>query len=69
LRPTIRNNRSHDNGGCGIQVNGYGDPDIAGRLRGITADHVTSEAIIEDNVLYRNGRGGANKNPWPNRTS
>jgi parallel beta-helix repeat protein len=57
-RPVIRNNRSHDNSGCGLQVNGYGDPDINGRLRGIVVDHAISEAIIEDNVLYRNARGG-----------
>jgi hypothetical protein len=57
-RPVIRNNRCHDNGGCGIQVNGFGDPDINGRLRGIVVDHATSEAVVQDNVLYRNARGG-----------
>lgn len=56
-RPVIRNNRCHDNGGCGIQINGYGDPEISGRLRGINADHVISDAIIQGNVLYRNGKG------------
>jgi parallel beta-helix repeat protein len=57
-RPIIRSNRSHDNSGCGLQVNGYGDPDINGRLRGIVVDHAISEAVITDNVLYRNARGG-----------
>jgi hypothetical protein len=56
-RPIVRGNRCHDNGGCGIQVNGYGDPDIGGQLRGVLADHIITGAILTDNVLYRNGRG------------
>lgn len=54
-RPVIRNNRCHDNGGCGIQVNA--NPRELGSNRGIRCDGIISNAVIQDNVLYRNGRG------------
>jgi hypothetical protein len=54
-RPVIRNNRCHDNGGCGIQLNA--NPRELGTNRGIRCDGVISNALVQDNVLYRNGRG------------
>jgi hypothetical protein len=55
-RPVIRNTRSHDNSGCGIQVNA--DPAELGPVRGLVADGIISGAIIADNQIYRNARGG-----------
>ncbi len=57
-RPIVRDNVCRDNGGCGIQVNGFGDPSIDGQLRGIRVDHIISEAQLQNNQIFRNGRGG-----------
>jgi parallel beta-helix repeat protein len=47
--PTIIGNTSHNNVGCGIQLNG--DVTQGG-------DGIISNAFIADNVLYNNGAGG-----------
>jgi parallel beta-helix repeat protein len=44
--PTIRGNRFHHNGGCGIHVNG--DFSMGG-------DGIVSFGLFEDNVIYENG--------------
>ena len=52
--PVIRGNRSHDNSGCGIHMNA--DLSCGG-------DGIISGAIVENNVIYDNGRkGGAGIN-------
>ncbi len=48
-RPVIRGNRSHDNYICGIHMNG--DVSQGG-------DGIISGAIVENNIVYNNGRGG-----------
>lgn len=48
-RPTVRGNRSHDNTGCGIHMNA----DL-----GCGPDGVISGAIVENNVIWNNGRKG-----------
>jgi len=45
----IKNNRVYDNYACGIQINA--DPSMGG-------DGISSECTIENNIIYRNGRGG-----------
>jgi hypothetical protein len=53
-RPVIRGNRSHDNAGCGIHMNA--DLSCGG-------DGIISGAIVENNVVYDNGKkGGAGIN-------
>jgi parallel beta-helix repeat protein len=47
--PTITGNTSHDNAGCGIQLNG--DVTQGG-------DGIISYGLIANNVLYNNGAGG-----------
>jgi Right handed beta helix region len=57
-RTVIRKNLVHDNHGCGIQINAdwsIQDPDD---LYPGEVDGITSGARIEDNVIFRNGRGG-----------
>lgn len=56
-RPVLRGNRSHDNKGAGIQLNG--DQSDAG-LTGPNDDGVISGALLENNVLFGNG-GGINQ--------
>lgn len=48
-RPTIRNNHSFNNNGCGIHMNG----DIS-----MGGDGIISDAIVEGNILHDNGYGG-----------
>jgi parallel beta-helix repeat protein len=48
-RPTIRNNHSFNNNGCGIHMNG----DIS---QG--GDGIISNAIVEGNIIHDNGYGG-----------
>ena len=50
--PIIRGNRSHHNDGCGIHMNG--DLNMGG-------DGIISHAIVENNVIWENGkpRGGS----------
>lgn len=48
-RPTVRNNRSHDNRACGIHMNA--DLSSGG-------DGIITGALVENNVLYNNGVGG-----------
>ena len=48
-RPVIRGNRSHDNAGCGIHMNG--DLSCGG-------DGIISGALVEYNVIFNNGRRG-----------
>jgi len=48
-RPTIRGNRSHDNAGCGIHMNA----DL-----GCGPDGIISGAIVENNIIWNNGRRG-----------
>jgi parallel beta-helix repeat protein len=55
-RPIVRNNRSYENGGCGIQFNG--NPREVYEQRGTEPDGSISGAVVENNILYRNGRGG-----------
>ncbi len=47
--PTIRGNRTHDNYGCGIHMNG--DASQGG-------DGLISYALVEANVIHDNGKGG-----------
>jgi len=47
--PIVRRNRIHDNNMCGLHVNG--DPEMGG-------DGVISRALIERNVISRNGKEG-----------
>ena len=47
--PIIRGNRSHDNHGCGIHMNG--DVNMGG-------DGLITHALVEKNVIWGNGRGG-----------
>lgn len=50
-RPILRGNVCHDNAASGLQINA--DPRLPG-------DKIISEAVVEKNVIYRNGvRGGA----------
>jgi len=50
--PILRGNRSHHNDGCGIHMNG--DLNMGG-------DGIISHAVVEDNVIWENGkpRGGS----------
>jgi ribosomal protein L24 len=48
-RPVIRGNRTHGNAGCGIHMNA----DL-----GCGGDGIISGAIVENNVVYDNGRKG-----------
>jgi parallel beta-helix repeat protein len=48
-RPTIRNNHSFNNNGCGIHMNG----DIS-----MGGDGIISNAIVEGNIIHDNGYGG-----------
>lgn len=48
-RPTIRNNRIHDNYAAGLHMNG----DIS-----MGGDGIISGALVENNVIYNNGAGG-----------
>jgi len=47
--PAIRRNRSHDNYGCGIHMNG--DASMGG-------DGLITSAVVERNVIWGNGTGG-----------
>lgn len=47
--PTIKRNRSHNNYGCGIHMNG--DASMGG-------DGIISGAVVERNIIYDNGTGG-----------
>ena len=47
--PIIRGNRSHDNHGCGIHMNG--DLNMGGKGQ-------INHALVEKNVIWGNGRGG-----------
>ncbi|MFZ2522871.1 MAG: right-handed parallel beta-helix repeat-containing protein, partial [Minisyncoccia bacterium] len=54
-RPVIRGNVVHDNTQGGIQLNG----DLsAGGSSGVPGDGIISGAVIENNIIYNNGRGG-----------
>lgn len=48
-RPVVRGNRSHDNHGCGIQLNA--DASQGG-------DGIITGALLENNVIWNNGLGG-----------
>ena len=48
-RPVIRGNVAWDNRGCGIHMNG--DVSMGG-------DGIISGALVENNIIYGNGRGG-----------
>ncbi len=48
-RPTIRNNHSFNNNGCGIHMNG----DIS-----MGGDGIISNAVVEGNTIHDNGLGG-----------
>ncbi len=48
-RPVIRNNRVFGNYMCGIHMNG--DASMGG-------DGIISSALVENNIIYDNGRGG-----------
>ncbi len=57
-RTVIRRNWVHDNRACGIQINAdwsVKDPD--GAYPG-EVDGITTGALVEGNVIFRNGRGG-----------
>ena len=57
-RPVIRNNRVHDNGASGIQINA--DPAMLWPELGTAGDGITDDALVENNVVWNNGRlGGA----------
>lgn len=66
-RPVVRMNVLHDNDGCGIHVNGdYREIPEMGRngtsMYAGVVDGIVSGAVIEGNLIYRNGAGGiANK--------
>lgn len=56
-RPVVRNNSFHDNTRSGIQLNGgHKVHDPAAGKRG---DGIIEDAVIEGNVIYNNGTGGA----------
>jgi len=62
-RPIVRFNVLHDNDGCGIHVNGdyreKPEMDRSGKsLYGGSVDGIVSGALIEGNLIYRNGSGG-----------
>jgi hypothetical protein len=66
-RPIIRANLSHDNAGCGIQINAdvstTPEATCAWKRAGGVVDGICTGAVVEDNVLYGNGsRGGAGIN-------
>jgi hypothetical protein len=48
--PTIRHNRLHDNGGCGLHMNG----DISQGAE----DGIISNGLVEGNIIYNNGTKG-----------
>lgn len=48
-RPIIRRNLVFDNNGCGVHMNG--DASMGG-------DGIISEALVEANIAYNNGKGG-----------
>lgn len=48
-RPTISGNELWDNYGCGVHMNG--DESMGG-------DGLISDAVVEKNIIYNNGRGG-----------
>lgn len=53
--PTIRGNRIHDNNANGLHMNG----DLsAGGHGGVVGDGIISGALIENNIIYNNGRSG-----------
>lgn len=65
-RPVVRFNVIHDNDGCGIHVNGdyreKPESDRSGRsLYGGQVDGLVSHALIEGNLIYRNGSGALAK--------
>lgn len=47
--PTVRGNRLHHNNACGFQINA--DP-------GGDGDGITTGALVEQNIIYENGKGG-----------
>ena len=49
-RPVVRGNRCYDNYGCGIQLNAD--------VNTPPGDGIITDALIEDNIIYSNGRGG-----------
>lgn len=54
--PTIRWNTSHHNRASGIQINA--DPRLPG-------DGIITNALVEANIIYENGRGGGPGSTWP----
>jgi hypothetical protein len=66
-RPIVRFNVLHDNDGCGLHINGdfreKPESDKSGRsMYAGLADGIVSGAVIEGNLIYRNGSGAiANK--------
>jgi parallel beta-helix repeat protein len=56
-RPIIRYNLVHDNHDSGIQINA--DPAEQDSSLGMRGDGITENAVIEGNVIYNNGAGGA----------
>jgi len=57
-RTVIRRNRVHDNRACGIQINAdWSVKNPEGGYPG-QVDGITTGAVIEGNVVFRNGRGG-----------
>lgn len=55
-RPIVRHNVLHDNGRCGVQLNGDGKSSRPGM--GSRYDGIISNADVEDNVIYNNGPNG-----------
>jgi parallel beta-helix repeat protein len=54
--PIIRNNVSHNNRAAGIQINA--DPAFIDPNEGSRGDGITSGAIVENNIIYNNGKDG-----------
>jgi parallel beta-helix repeat protein len=67
-RPVVRYNVSHDNGRCGIQLNGDGKqlkPPL-----GTRGDGIIESAVVDSNIIYNNGEeGGAGINLFSVRDS
>jgi len=56
VNPTVRNNRSHDNAGCGLHFNGDSSQDDAGFANWNTG--LITGALVENNSLFNNGTAG-----------
>jgi hypothetical protein len=60
-RPVIRYNNCHDNGRCGIQLNGDGK--LVRPQYGTRGDGIIMRAVVDSNIIYNNGaEGGAGIN-------